>query len=176
MGYTHNWKRALALDQTTWASAVADIAKLIAARPGLVAKEYDEPNEPPIVNGDMVLFNGIGDGGHETFIVLREEMQNPRFVEPIWEESFCKTNRKPYDELVVAVLCVFKKHFPDDFVVWSDGRWEYEWLHGAGFWGQENPSYDGYGKSGVGLIAEVLGPEYLHGVEVLRPREISQPG
>jgi hypothetical protein len=43
----------------------------------------------------------------------------------------CKTNRKPYDAAVAAVLLRCALLLPGVFLVRSDGAWDGEWAHGA---------------------------------------------
>ena len=75
--------------------------------------EYDEPNQPPQVDGEVVRFNGRDEDGHETFMIERTGTS--------WE--FCKTARKPYDVYVVACL-ILLHHYNPEFVWSSDGEGE----------------------------------------------------
>jgi hypothetical protein len=50
----------------------------------------------PVFNTRQVRFNGKGELNHETFAITSTDGIN--------EGQFCKTNRKPYDLLVVACL------------------------------------------------------------------------
>lgn len=59
----------------------------------------------------IINFNGEGDNGHENLVLSR----TPK------EFEFCKTNRKPYDLLVVATLVLYKYHFPKKVEISSDG-------------------------------------------------------
>lgn len=45
--------------------------------------------------------------------------------------NVCKTNRKPYDVAVAAVLLRCTVLLPDVFLIRSDGAWDAEWAHGA---------------------------------------------
>lgn len=48
----------------------------------------------PEFSKDLVIFNGVGENSHETFVIAYKEND--------W--NFCKTARKPYDLLVCACL------------------------------------------------------------------------
>jgi hypothetical protein len=81
----------------------------------------------PLFSNDEVRFNGVGEEGHETFIVLREfEPQDWQRPERGLYFDFCKTARKPYDLVVCTCLIVFARHFGESFRVDSDGGDEEE--------------------------------------------------
>lgn len=63
-------------------------------------------------------FNGIGEGSHETFGIDWATS----------ESEFCKTNRKPYDEVVVACLLLLEDEI-DSFHWHSDGDGEADYLN-----------------------------------------------
>lgn len=94
MGYTHYWTVTKTPDLPARQRLAADVAELI-DRLGIdVAFEFDKPSTRPVVSADMIRFNGIGEAGHETFML---DWTDPR-------GDFCKTARKPYDLLVAATL------------------------------------------------------------------------
>ena len=57
---------------------------------------------------------------------------------PLWTDDahrktlfgYCKTSRKPYDQVVAAILIAVKHHFGDDVLI-SGGTLAEEWLRGA---------------------------------------------
>ena len=110
MGYTHYFelkgKKDVNLDEVQ-----KDVQKVLVNNLNLIQRECDNDSTPAChidSNGDLtVVFNGIGDMGHETFYELTY--------------NFCKTARKPYDEVVCKVLLILKKHFGDAISVSSDG-------------------------------------------------------
>jgi len=61
----------------------------------------DEPGRP-IINDKKIAFNGVGEDGHESLVIHKVGC----------EFEFCKTARKPYDEVVVAVLKVAREVNP----------------------------------------------------------------
>jgi hypothetical protein len=78
-----------------------------------------EAGLPDVIEGEHVVFNGIGDNGHETFIFPNDLGWN-----------FCKTAYKPYDEVVTAALLVARTHFsPQELEIASDGEWG-DWTAG----------------------------------------------
>jgi hypothetical protein len=69
-------------------------------------------------------FNGSRENGHESF-TLRADIQKQ---EP---SAFCKTNKKPYDVLVTAILSLLQLEFGEDIVrVGSDGDYP-DWVAGV---------------------------------------------
>jgi hypothetical protein len=83
----------------------------------------DDIKETDIDRKDMVTFNGVGENAHETFYITR--IFSDRFAEKDGKErlfAFCKTEAKPYDTLVTAVLLCLKKRFGDDVSISSDGN------------------------------------------------------
>jgi hypothetical protein len=111
MGYTHYWKIPKTVPNGDWHDIVRDVAKIIEATNIPLALEYDEPEKKPEISPWCIQFNGVGDDGHETFL-----------IKPDLEEfSFCKTARKPYDTVVVAVLAYLGSVWPQYFDISSDG-------------------------------------------------------
>jgi hypothetical protein len=108
MGYTHYWQHGHDFKSEQWAD-VARFAADAIAKSGVVITGWDGSNGP-LINADEISFNGQGEDGHETFRItrLKRELMDyeaddkadpdaPRF-------DFCKTARKPYDVVVVAIL------------------------------------------------------------------------
>lgn len=67
-------------------------------------------------------FNGTGDLGHETFVIREHYKENVGF-------NFCKTNQKPYDDVVVACLCILHHYLGENVQVESDGS-SIDWIAG----------------------------------------------
>jgi hypothetical protein len=68
------------------------------------------PLEDVTVNNRKVRFNGVDDDAHETFSF---NLDNTGF-------NFCKTNIKPYDEVVCGCLYVAKLIFGDSISINQD--------------------------------------------------------
>jgi hypothetical protein len=89
MGYSHCWSHDEEIPPETWRKIKDDAWQLIRAFPsGLSQLE---------VHGDWVAFNGRPPQDFETFGLYR-----------LPQDVFCKTNHRPYDKLVCAVLSVAK--------------------------------------------------------------------
>jgi hypothetical protein len=124
MGYTHYWRNKTTISPEVWKDICRDAAKIIAASPVPLQWESDEKRPPEIKadnakgGGPLIRFNGVDDDGHETFL-----------VEPGAKVfDFCKTNGKPYDIVVTAMLAMIASRWPD-FRVTSDGV-RMEWQEG----------------------------------------------
>ena len=73
------------------------------------------------INENEVSINGIGEDSHETFIFTREANLN---------FNFCKTARKPYDDVVTACLIALGRAYGEKVDIGSDGDWDGEWVAG----------------------------------------------
>jgi hypothetical protein len=120
MGYTHYWtitKELTPAQLKEWTEGVKAIVET-AIEAGISLGDglgFDAPN----IEETLVAFNGVGEGGHETFgIRLGDE-----------GFDFCKTAEKPYDAVVTASLIYAKKIFGDAIEIKSDGNWD-EWDSG----------------------------------------------
>lgn len=141
MGYTHYWRQSRSVPRKTWAEIVEAAREIVAyaldelpfARPeekplGL-AWENDRPTTAPQLDHTAIRFNGIGDEGHETFIITRI-LPDPSYPDENVKFDFCKTARKPYDLVVTATLAALDSIWPELFEVSSDG-WAHEWERGV---------------------------------------------
>lgn len=116
-GYTHYWTWKREPDRPRLERAVAEMNRIVAAKRGMLdVQDAGSPAE--------ILFNGIGDDGHETFgFPLAPFAGKPEF-------NFVKTAAKPYDAVVTACLIVARDHFTrEELEIKSDGDWN-DW--GAG--------------------------------------------
>ena len=135
-GYTHYWKWKAQPDSTELARCIDEMVKLADerhdileganARSGAQAEFRTTCAFADAGARPCVVFNGIGDGAHETFsFPLAAFAGTP-------ELSFVKTAYKPYDEVVVASLIVARDHFPSaSLEIFSDGQWATDWRSGA---------------------------------------------
>ena len=130
MGYTHYFYRKEKLDASQFKAFTEDVRKIL-ANTDVPLSRYDGNDGSPEITDHSIVFNGVGADSHETFLINRE------FDEPFRQPNekgflfaFCKTARKPYDEVVVACLIAAKYHFGDDIDVSSDGN-AAEWEEGA---------------------------------------------
>ena len=87
---------------------------MVAEKSGIPIADFEgEPGTEPRFDLSSVSFNGVGEMGHESFIIFQD---NKGF-------NFCKTNHKPYDALVTACLILADYHFGDSFKISSDGSY-----------------------------------------------------
>lgn len=121
MGYTHYWQNSSSINDSEWEiieTVTRKILRVAQENRGLALSEEFDVNQIPVVTDQEIRFNGLGDEGHETFLVTRDATSF----------SFCKTNGKPYDDVVVAILHALATYCPS-FSWTSDG---YHADHGAG--------------------------------------------
>jgi hypothetical protein len=122
MGYTHYWE---SYAKRIPAEAVIIIRQILdkAYAAGVIQYEHDDP-KPPVVTVTEVRFNGVGEGGHETFYFDVNDDYRASNGRPF---AFCKTARKPYDDVVMRVLIVLRYYIRDEIQVSSDGQFSDEW-------------------------------------------------
>jgi hypothetical protein len=131
MGFTHYWHQPVGtpIPADAWAKIAADARKLVESAPCTLLAEYDEPGTTPEITGSAIWFNGAGGEGHETFFLERTPSGRIYDGEHF---SFCKTARKPYDRVVIAILACAAEHAPEHIRVESDGD-EEDWRPGLGW-------------------------------------------
>ena len=116
MGYTHYWEFTRPFTADEW-SRLRQAAEAIVTKGNIpITIPYEEVHWSDLFSDNLIRFNGSGDDAHEDFYFVNGGG---------W--TFCKTNRKPYDALVVAVLSIAKMIAPDAIIVTSDGSPQ-EWL------------------------------------------------
>lgn len=138
MGYTHYFPQRRDFTPNEWmdvrtaAKRIIDTAK---AEGVVVCFEYDAADKPPVTDAKLIRFNGVGDDGHETFIVYRRVSDMGATWEVYANElktrgeifNFCKTAAKPYDVVVTAILAAIDLMAPGALGIESDGEaanWE----------------------------------------------------
>jgi hypothetical protein len=115
-GYTHYFVWHQKPDDAALKACVGEMRRIIEARTNILAGP-DGTNAIEIDSSHVDL-NGIGDDAHEPFV----------FPGALGFD-FCKTDGKPYDEVVTACLLVARDHFPSSILSidsdgsWSDGDW-----------------------------------------------------
>lgn len=120
MGYSHYFTQTQDCQPEQWIALCEAARKVIARNTDLVSLEYDEVDKPAEVSDDQIRFNGKGDDGHETFLLGRNSDRG---------FQFCKTAQKPYDVVVVAVLCLAHELCPGVWEISSDGNVD-DWADG----------------------------------------------
>jgi hypothetical protein len=117
MGYTHYFYTKTELDAKQFKLFAKDAKKLLANPIVPLVYEYDQADKPPEVTDETVRFNGVGNDGHETFMLSRVTPKGRGDM----AFNFCKTAMKPYDVYVTACLLLAKHHFGKDIKISSDG-------------------------------------------------------
>jgi len=113
VGYTHYYEK------TNGGSTLPQESGYYAACSLVLAGPDGETGEP-VVTSERVSFNGTGwtddrqELGHESMTIHRSDARAADW-------GFCKTERKPYDLIVCAVLIAFKQEFGSGVAVDSDG-------------------------------------------------------
>ena len=122
MGYSHYFEQMKPAEPAAWQAICDDFRKMMAtallSQP-LPIQRDDEDGGQPLVDDTYIVFNGIGNNGHETMVLQREG----------FDFQCCKTARKPYDRAVTALLILADFHSPDTWVVTSDGEPD-DWQEG----------------------------------------------
>lgn len=108
MGYTHYWKVENDFEVEDW-KELCKLSRKIISLSSVPVQFEDDDNKAPLINNQLIRFNGVGVDGHETFMLSRQAQ----------DFSFCKTARKPYDEIVTAILYAASSSY--DFSFTSDG-------------------------------------------------------
>lgn len=92
MGYAHTFQDLLPSEQ------LAEIAAaVIEASPVRICGGPDGEHDDPVIEADYINFNGCGADGEDCEEFLLDGALDGY-------SQYCKTARKPYDEVVVAVL------------------------------------------------------------------------
>lgn len=123
MGYTHYWNITEEFPVTLWRGFANDFIKIL---PHFIDKLDHETNQKFNVNGENMIFNGIGEEAHETFTMNRTNPLEKSHTGEIEYFDFCKTARKEYDIAVCCALIIAKKYFGNRIKVSSDGEEEWE--------------------------------------------------
>lgn len=114
MGYTHYWSHG-DIEPAAWSGLLTD-AKRIINEAGVKLAGLDGSGEPVLDQKEIAL-NGVApDDLYESFVIKT------------WgtDFDFCKTQYRPYDLVVCAVLLRAALTVPG-FRVKSDGDWDSDW-------------------------------------------------
>ncbi|KAF7971596.1 hypothetical protein HWV62_20772 [Athelia sp. TMB] len=140
MGYTHYWFSLGRHNPQRWEEIFPrlskDAALLIAASGVIIAGGGGEGE--PYLTEDTIALNGSEDDGdaHESFNLDKNVEENG---------NFCKTQEKPYDVVVTAILIRAVQLLGNEYMagggkgeITSDGTWE-EWGSGRELVGKVFP-------------------------------------
>ena len=123
MGYTHYWRIKKQYSMPVRAKEIIKEILAEAYKAGIVQYEWNDTKEP-LVTDTVVRFNGVGENGHETFYFDVTDTYRGSDGQHF---AFCKTARKPYDEVVMKVLIVLKYFLGDSVIISSHGSFKEEW-------------------------------------------------
>lgn len=115
MGYSHYWNISRPFTQDEWTTITTETHKIIAAANSRGIDLAGPAGDGwPLVSSECIKFNGreSKDEAHDTFALYRDP---PRAF------MFCKTQRKPYDAVVVTVLWVARATVFTAIELASDG-------------------------------------------------------
>ncbi len=135
MGYTNCWayQPTHPAYANAWPTILDDTRTIInrVRKAGIVIAGPDGHCRPILDPTDGIGFNGdaTSDLDCEAFQLLAPLSAIRRGTPTA--TAFCKTNRKPYDLAVAAVLLRCVMLVPEAFAIASNGRLEREWTHGA---------------------------------------------
>lgn len=113
MGYTHYWNNPKKeVNQCDLVEIRGFIDTVLKNNSNIISYESEVLQTPELYvvwseNYINCRFNGIGEDGHETFSVSKDNF------------DFCKTAHKPYDTVVCQVLLIYQHFFDIDLS--SDG-------------------------------------------------------
>lgn len=110
MGYTHYFTQNRNFTRKQWETVSTDLRAILTYAQhecGIaLANGMGDGGTSPEITDDMIMFNGVGDDSHETLHIRRTIKKTPDYAgEQNLGSDFTKTERKPYDAVVTAVLC-----------------------------------------------------------------------
>jgi len=111
MGYTHYLGHHTRFTDEQWDKLTTFTRAAIKATDIPIGDANGEGGKPEI-SDECIHFNGIGDDAYEDFYLSREPDNG----------CFCKTERKSYDVVVVAVLLYANEIARDSIATTSDGE------------------------------------------------------
>ena len=172
-GYDHYFTWLQKPDPNALVKCIADMRRVIDARRNLLAGADGEG--PPVLESLKLEFNGIGDEAHEPFVFPGTIIHDPPIPGVPSGFNSCKTQWKPYDEVVTACLLVARDYFPPSVLeIKSDGSWQGgtdgDWSAGANlyqavFGRRANNPLDGGGFSMFSIgVDKILGAAAVVGI------------
>ena len=125
MGYTHYWTiNQKEISPESWFGFMQEFSEIEAKFHEKLDHTTDQKYR---IDSESIIFNGIGEQGHETFTMNRKNPMEESYTGENEYFDFCKTARKEYDIAVCCALIIAKKHFGDIIRVSSDGGDEDGW-------------------------------------------------
>ena len=125
MGYTHYWTiNQNQISPESWFGFMQEFSEIEAKFHEKLDHTTDQKYR---IDSESIIFNGIGEQGHETFTMNRKNPMEESYTGENEYFNFCKTARKEYDIAVCCALIIAKKYFGDIIKVSSDGEDEDGW-------------------------------------------------
>ena len=125
MGYTHYWTiNQNQISPESWFGFMQEFSEIEAKFHEKLDHTTDQKYR---IDSESIIFNGIGEQGHETFTMNRKNPMEESYTGENEYFDFCKTARKEYDIAVCCALIIAKKYFGDIIKVSSDGEDEDGW-------------------------------------------------
>lgn len=121
VGYTNYWvvkEGNSEFDQDTLNSVNKIIAE---AKNQGIALDAEDEGSVPVVSDEIIWFNGVGDESHETFVIDLNRTG--------W--NFCKTQGKPYNAVVVALMILLEERGYLTDIGSDGGKKDDEWAAGV---------------------------------------------
>lgn len=148
-GYTHYWEMKEPFTPEEWAKFMVAARKIIlnAKKAGFVIRGPMGTGNPE-VKADHIALNGDAAAGldYETL-----------WIDNAKDSSFCKTEKRPYDVVVVAILAAGRDINPLKFLVKSDGGPSvFRAVRGS----EITAKFEKGVSMTVDEVAEVVGPEF----------------
>ena len=116
MGYSNYFRTDREFTSSEW-NVITNMAKHVISVSGIIIRNA-AGKEKPTINNDEISINGCAYLGEdsESFVFTRLPC-----------DKFCKTNRKPYDDVCMAILQFIEMTHRDSIKISSDGDWEPFW-------------------------------------------------
>ncbi len=132
MGYSHYWHRVEAFNEDDFLAFAERVRKLLHDVRGFDLPIIGPGNQAePQLDGARIAFNAAGAAGAQDFAIERVVTPRPGFqlTSGLWFEA-CKTQQRPYDATVTAVLAAAHQRWGDRFEIDSDGFYA-DWEEGV---------------------------------------------
>lgn len=131
MGCTHYYYQYQSFSKPQWDLIRSGVQKILdfSKESGIHLVGAQEFLGEPIVNKNIIAFNGYGCKGCDPFYL-------PQIMTPISPNArqkdckfySCKTNRMPYDSAVCLSLLHIKSIAPENLKIMSDLKWDSDWV------------------------------------------------
>ena len=112
MGYTHYFTQKRFLTDAEWEAFTAATLAIIGVYGDRLSRDGEDTELGPLIDSEMVMFNGMPGDECEPFDVVREKTGF----------QFVKTRELPYDVPVTACLAALSAIAPDAFAIGTDGN------------------------------------------------------